>query len=83
MWYDGGVPRRNLTLQLDGDVIRNARVIAAKRSTSLSRMVAEQIEQIVQADSAYRASEREALKILHRGFHLGGKPLKRDELHER
>jgi hypothetical protein len=35
-----GVSKRNLTVQLDEDVIRRAKVLADDRSTSVSRLVA-------------------------------------------
>jgi len=75
--------RQNLTVQLDRDTIRKARVLAAKRGTSVSAMVAAQIQQSVQAEDAYEAARRSALEWLERGFHLGGGRLNRDELHER
>jgi predicted HicB family RNase H-like nuclease len=37
--------RRNLTLQLDEDVIRRAKVVAAKRGTSVSGLVARELEE--------------------------------------
>ena len=76
--------RRNLTLQLDESVIRKARILAAERSTSVSRLVAEEIERLVGEEEAYRTAEREALATMQRGLHLGGgRYPSREELHER
>lgn len=76
--------KRNLTVQLDADVIRKARIVAAGRSLSVSRLVAQEIEALVEEEEAYEAAEREALDGLGRGFRLGGAPHPpRDELHER
>lgn len=76
--------KRNLTVQLDAETIRKARVIAAERSTSVSRLVAEQIEQLVDADQRYRQAREGALAHLRQGYSLGGGPLPtRDQLHER
>jgi predicted transcriptional regulator len=75
--------RQNLTVQLDRETIRKAKILAAKRGTSVSALVAAQITESVQSDDAYEAARRSALELLERGFHLGGRPLNRDELHER
>jgi len=75
--------RQNLTVQLDRDTIRKAKVLAARRGTSVSALVAAQIQESVRAEDAYEAARRSALELLERGFHLGGMRLSRDELHER
>ncbi len=76
--------RRNVTLQLDEEILRRARILAAQRSTSVSRLVAEQLERLVDDDARYDAARRHALAQLGRGFRTDGLPLPaRDELHER
>ena len=76
--------KRNLTLQLDEETVRKAKVLAARRSTSVSRLVADQIDRLVTQDETYRAARQVALEHLEHGFHLGGGPLpSRDSLHER
>jgi predicted transcriptional regulator len=76
--------RSNVTLQLDDEILRRARMLAAERSTSVSRLVAEQIEKLVDDDARYDAARRRALALLARGYHLGGGELPtRDELHVR
>ena len=75
--------KQNLTVQLDRETIRKAKVLAAKRGTSVSAFIAAQIGDSVQADDAYESARRTALELLERGFHLGGGRLNRDELHER
>src|SRR6266536_2562709 len=45
--------KRNLTLQLDEDVIRRAKVLAAKRGTSVSGLVARELEHLVAQDARY------------------------------
>ena len=76
--------KRNLTIQIDEDVAQRARMVAARRSTSVSRLVAEQIEALVHADAAYESARREAVDTMRKGFHLGGGPLPtRDEIHDR
>jgi hypothetical protein len=74
----------NITLRIDSDLARAAKVLAARRGTSVSRLVAEQLEVMVQRDRAYEAAKRRALGRLSRPVELRWeKPVSRDELHER
>jgi hypothetical protein len=68
---------------MDEAVLRRARLEAVKRDQSLSQWVAELIENAVEEDPQYEAARRSARRLMARGFHLGGKPLSREELHER
>jgi hypothetical protein len=64
--------------------VQKARVLAAKRSTSISGLLAAQIEALVDADEAYESAHRAALDLMERGFHLGGvHSVPRELLHER
>ncbi len=75
---------RNLTVHLDESTIVKAKVLAARRSTSVSKLVSSEIERLVDEDDAYRQARLTALDQLARGFHLGGgTPPSRDSLHER
>jgi hypothetical protein len=76
--------KRKLTLQLAEDTVRKAKVLAARRSVSVSRLVASEIERLVGEDEAYRHAHEQARAHLRRGFHLGGGPVPdRDSLHGR
>jgi predicted transcriptional regulator len=76
--------KRNLTVQLDAETIRKAKVLAAERSTSVTRLVAQEIERLVDEDSAYRQALATVLDQLERGFHMGGGLFpKRESVHER
>jgi hypothetical protein len=75
--------KQNLTIQLDRETIRKAKVLAAKRGTSIGALVAAQIQESVRAESAYESARRRALELLQSGFHLGGGRLDREALHER
>lgn len=75
---------QNLTVSLDRDTIRRAKVIAARRGVSVSRLVAEIVERMAGDDDAYRAAMREALETLEQGLDLGGAaPIEREALHDR
>lgn len=76
--------KQNLTLSLDKATLRKAKVLAAKQGTSISRLLAEQIEFLVGEEEHYERIARQALALLNQGFHMGGViQATRDELHER
>lgn len=76
--------RRNLTIQLDEEVVRKARVLAAQRATSVSGLVSAEIERLVGEQDAYLAARSRARDRLRRGANLGGSPYPaRDELYDR
>ncbi len=75
--------RRNLTLQLDEDVIRRAKVLAAKRGTSVSGLVARELEDLVTQDARYEEAWHRAAEIMAGSVPHGGRTWRRDELHER
>jgi len=76
--------KRNLTVQLDEETVVKAKVLAARRSTSVSGLVAHEINRLVGEDDAYGRARTAALAHLDRGFRLGGGVLPdRDSLHDR
>ena len=75
--------RTNLTIQLDADVIRRARILAAKRGTSISAMVASELDALVANDMRYEAARERARSILEAAVDRGGRTWRRDELHDR
>ena len=75
--------KANLTLQLDEGVIRRAKIIAAKRGTSVSGLVARDLGDLVDQDERYEDAVRRAREILARATARGGRSWRRDELHER
>jgi hypothetical protein len=76
--------KQNITVQLDQETIRRAKVIAAQRGTSVSQLLAGTIAEMVREEDRYEAARSRAVELLRRGLHLGGKIRStRDELHER
>jgi hypothetical protein len=76
--------KQNLTVSLPQQTIRKAKILAARRGSSISGLLAEQIELLVGEDEAYERAHRQALALMEKGFHMGGKILAtRDEWHER
>lgn len=75
---------QNITVRLDRGTLRKAKILAARRNTSISGLLAQQIEALVGDDDAYEQAKRRALRLLDQGFHLGGRiEASRDEWHER
>ena len=76
--------RQNITISLSRRVLRKAKILAARRETSVSGLLAHQIESLVGEDEAYERAQRQATALLERGFRMGGLiQASRDELHER
>lgn len=75
--------KANLTLQLDRDVIRRARIVAAKRGTSVSALVARELDALVEGDERYEEASRRAMELMARATPRGGRSWRRDELHDR
>lgn len=78
------IRKQNLTVSLNPRMVHRAKVLAAKRSTSISDLLAAQIESLVNADEDYERAHQAALDLMERGFHMGGvHDMHREELHER
>lgn len=78
------IEKQNLTVSLDRETIRKAKVLAARNDTSLSQFVASTIEHLLGQDEAYAAARRRALIALEQGFPLGGEIRgSRDDWHDR
>jgi len=75
--------RANLTLQMDAEVIRRARIVAAKRGTSVSALAATRLRELVDEDDRVELARARAEAILKRASQRGGRGWTRDELHDR
>jgi len=78
--------RQNVTLSVPVDLLKDAKVMAAQRGTSLSALMVEGLKRAVRDDERFAEAARRIKKRLQRGFDLGtnGKALpRRAELHER
>jgi hypothetical protein len=75
--------KRNLTIQLDDEVVLRAKVAAARRGTSVSGLVTQQLERLADADERYDDARRRAEHALARAQSRGGRRWTRDELHQR
>lgn len=76
--------KTNVTISIDSKLAHDAKVLAAKRGVSLSRLVAERIEILVDDERRYAAAKRRAIKHMEEGIASGWqKPASRDRLYER
>ncbi|OGR00812.1 MAG: hypothetical protein A2511_10250 [Deltaproteobacteria bacterium RIFOXYD12_FULL_50_9] len=75
--------KQNITISIDKELIQKARVFAAKKSISISRLLSEELSGIITRNENYERARIKALAELKVGFHLGGRPAVREELHER
>ena len=73
----------NVTLSIDGELVRRARELAAQRGTSLNGMIRELLEEATSATSReVMLAELEELWVRSKG-HSGGRSWTREELYDR
>ena len=76
--------KANITLKLDTDLLREVRILAAEEGTSISALLSERLQKIVQERKKYDRARRSALTRLREGLDLQwSRPRSRDELYER
>ena len=76
--------KQNITVAIDGALLKRARAIAARRGLSVSALLADELRAIVADDTAYESARRQAMAALKDGLPLGGaKITDREALHER
>jgi hypothetical protein len=76
--------KANITLKLDAELLREARILAAEEDTSISALLAARLEEIVRQRQTYNRARKRALARLREGLDLQWtRPRSRDELHER
>ena len=70
------------TVDLPDHILERTKIAAAKRKTSIKNLIIEGLETVLR-ENAVVASPYKALDRLRKGYHLGGKPLSREETHAR
>lgn len=76
--------KSNITLKLDADLLRQARILAAQEGSSISALLAAYLEKMVKQRKTYDRAKSRALRRLREGLELNWKrPRSREELHER
>jgi hypothetical protein len=76
--------KTNVTLKIEADLLREARILAAEEGSSISALLAARLEQAVRERKGYQQARRSAVARLRKGFDLNWTPPRsRDELYER
>lgn len=76
--------KANITLKLDKELLRQARIMAAEQGTSISALLAAELEEAVRKRRDYERAKNRARAILRENLVLNWTPpSSRDELHER
>jgi tryptophan 2,3-dioxygenase len=77
---------QNITLSIPKEILLKIKLLAVKRGTSISGLLTQTLESLVQQEDAYAHARQRHLHWLEQGVDLGtgGRILtRRDELHER
>jgi hypothetical protein len=70
------------TIDIPDDLLHRAKVAAAQRRTTLKELIQAGLDLVLRSDVEV-PNRQEAVHRLQKGLHLGGKPLTRDQAHER
>lgn len=82
-WSTKFVGMKNVTVTMEDDVARWARIAAAERHTSVSRFVGEVLRERMAHDVAYDEAMREFLSTVPTGASGGMGLPRREEVHDR
>lgn len=78
--------RQNITLSIPKDILLKVKLLAVRRGTSVSGLLTETVERLVEQEEAYAHARQRHLQWLEQDIDLGtGGHIStpRDELHER
>ena len=70
------------TIELPDAILERTKVAAARRRTSMKNLVIQGLEMVLQ-NEVVPAQPAEALARLRGGYHLGDRPMTREEIHVR
>ena len=74
---------KNVTVTMEESVAEWARLEAARRNTSVSKLIGEMLGEKMRHDDAYERAMREALEFRSFGSSSPGPYLTRDEIYDR
>ena len=75
--------KTNVTLRIDAELARNAKVLAAQKGLSLSKMVACELDRMVSQETAYNTAKSKAQLAIKEAPALNYHAVDRDDLHDR
>jgi hypothetical protein len=77
---------QNITLSLPRDLLQKAKLVAVQQETSVSRLLTQLLEDLVNRETGYMRAKEQSLALLRDGFDLstaGRAHWRREDLHER
>ncbi len=74
---------KNVTLRMDEELLSELRHRAVDAQMSLSAWIATTLESLVPSAGELEATRTRAIARMEQGFHLGGKPMTREDIHAR
>jgi hypothetical protein len=76
--------KANVTVKIDAELLRDARILAAEEDPSISALLAAKLEQAVQERRGFEQARQRAKARFRAGYDLGWTPpASRDEIYER
>jgi hypothetical protein len=76
--------KQNITLAIEKPILREARKLAVRRRSSISQLLSDELEKMVNREAAYSRAKARALAHLDSPPHLGGRRMPdREGLHDR
>lgn len=78
--------KQNVTISVPKEILIKAKHLAVNRQTSLSRLLADALDDIVKQDDTYNKAKSRQLAAMKKGLNLGTKGTitwKREDLHAR
>ena len=75
--------KTNVTIRMDETLLRKVRHRAVDEHLSTTRWIANVLEKATDVEENKDAIRHRALRRLESGFHMGGEPLGREQVHER
>ncbi|MGD2156494.1 MAG: DUF6364 family protein [Anaerolineales bacterium] len=78
--------KQNITLSIPKDIIQKVKLLAVKRGTSISGLMRDVLEEIVEQEEGYQAAHRRHMAILDQDVDLDTQGIirwKREDLHAR
>jgi len=77
-----GAEKLNITVEVESNLLKKARSLAARRGCSVGALLAEKLHELVAEDTAYESARLNALAFLKSGFSLeGAQMVDRGEAH--
>ena len=74
---------KNLTIRVDEKILTRARKEAVEERKSLAQWLTDLMTDKLTRKEGHRKAKERAFYHLNKGYHLGGAPLKREEIYDR